>query len=747
MVNIKNEYKKKSMKLTLIGITLLLPMVVAFSDPLPGAFYLAQGDENILVRGDSTSDRLGTTTLVRGDLNGDGYMDLVVGAPRGQGSAGLGSGITYVFFGAPAFPDTIDLLLSSADVTIYGMTGNEWSGSSLACGDLNMDGFDDLAIGAPYSGTSTGSHAGRIYLIFGQETIPSYIDLAVDSADVIIAGGGVEYRLGTAVAIGEINGDGFDDLVVSANNADLPWATDGGEVYVFWGTTTWNSRINLMVDHADVTIQANEAQDHLGTALAVDDINGDSFDDILVGAPDASPSGRLNAGTAYVFNGWTILPDTIKLNLSFADVTIYGSSAGNRMGTSVAIGDFDFRSFGDIILGAPYTTTGSGVAAGEVYVLLGNNNMHSVIDLNSNPNPADVRIYGAYANDNVGVAVAAGDVNGDGYCDVLVGAPYADVGSETEAGITYVIYGGAFVFPAVFDLAAAEHNVIVYGNLENDNSGSALTAGDINGDGFADIIIGAYGADTPGGNNAGESYVIFGDGDSPVFTSRRQTPGGNLPNIRFRRQNAWVDYYNGSAGTISVSKIPSRPLYTSPWASQVWWEITSDKIGATIIQVTFRYTDEQIAGLDESFLTLWWRPYTNTAFIPISGASSTPSTNRITAPINMLGQFTISDLFHSLGVPLENQKTGSPNSYRLYPPVPNPFNSSVSLHYDIPTNSHVKIIIYNVLGQQVASLVDQMQLPGQYHAFWDATRNSSGIYFAVMETNNFYAVEKLLLLR
>jgi hypothetical protein len=745
MHSTKNHLKKKSIQIILVLGLSLIQAVVTRADTLPRVFYLAQGEENILIRGDSTSDRLGTTIVARGDLNGDGYMDLIVSAPRTQGPAGVGVGITCVFFGTLTFPDTIDLSISIADVTIYGMTSNEWSGSSLACGDLNMDGFDDLAIGAPYSGTSPYVHAGRTYIIFGQGIFPATIDLSVDSADVIIAGGGTDFCLGTAVAIGEINGDGFDDLVVSANNATLPWATYGGEVYVFWGSTSWNPRINLGQDHANLTIQANQAQDHLGTALAVNDINGDSFDDILVGAPNATPLGRMNAGIAYVFNGWATFPDTIRLNQTNADITIYGSSAGNKLGASVAFGDFDFNGFEDLVLGAPYTTTGSGVAAGEVDVILGSEHMSPVYDFGASP--PDVKIKGASSNDYAGSAVAVGDVNGDGYYDVIVGAPGADVESETEAGITYVIYGGAFMFPTIFNLATGEHNVIIYGERENDNSGSALATGDINGDGYSDIVIGAYGVDTPGGNNAGAAYVIFGDGDSTVFASQRYTPGGNLPNLRFRPQNAWVDYYNGGGGIISVAKIPSRPLYTSPWVSQVWWELSSNKLDATIIQVTFRYTNEQIAGLNESILTLWWRPFTNTSFIPIPGASTTPATNRITAPVNVLGQFAISDMLHPLGVSLENQEVSFPQNYRLYSPYPNPFNSSVSLHYDLPFDSHVKILIYNILGQKVTSLVDQNQTPGQYQISWDATRNSSGIYFVAMETNNYHAVEKLLLLR
>lgn len=733
------------------------PHLAAYSDPLPDNYYLAQGSEDVLIQGAMASDRMGSTILARGDLNGDGFTDLVIGAPRAQGPSGPGTGQTYVFFGATSFPDTIDLGTSSADVTILGMLSNEWSGSSLACGDLNMDGFDDLAIGAPYSGTFAHAQSGCVYVLFGRQSFSPYIDLAVDSADVIIAGTGADYLLGSAVAIGEINGDGIQDLVAGSENADPHGIADGGEVYVFFGTTSWNQggppgpRINLWEDSASVTIQASEAQGHLGAALAVDDINGDVFDDILIGAPEASPVGRTNAGIAYVIFGWSQLPDTIDLNHSNAGITIYGATAGARCASSVAIGDFDFRSFGDIVLGAPFANPGGGFAAGEVYVILSYLGMHSLIDLNiTDP---DIRIMGAHPDDEVGTSVAIGDVNGDGFCDVFTGAPNADVGGETEAGTSYLIYGGSYVIPAVFDLGWGEQNVIVYGCQENDFNGSALTIGDINGDGFGDMIMGAWGADTPGGNSAGECYIINGDGDQPIFTSIRRTPAGDLPNLRFRDQNAWVDFADGGAGDISVSRFPWRPPNTSPWAAQVWWEVTTDKIGASIIQVTFRYTDEQISGLNEGILTLWQRPFSNSPFVPVSGTSPYPPTNRITAPVNTLGQFALSDLLHPLGVqPGENASRG-PETCQLYPAAPNPFNSIVSLHYDLAANGHVDIVIFNVMGQEVATVVDDTQLPGQYHVSWDASEYASGIYFAVMDVIDFRAVsvyhqvEKLLLLR
>ena len=729
----------------LVSIAFLLMFAyTAVSDPLPEEFFIAQGDEDVRIRGEYEMDRLGQTITVQGDVNGDGYPDLLIGAPQADGPVGSGSGKTYIFFGSLSFPDTIDLSVSSADVTIAGMVVGEWSSYSLGSGDLNGDGFDDIVIGAYYSTNPNGYHAGRAYIIFGSESLAPFIDLAVDSADVIIAGGGNDYRFGCAVAIGEINGDNIEDLLVGASHADVQGALNGGEVYVFLGDEDWQSRIDLAIEAADITIQAGASEDRLGTAMAVGDVNGDAYDDMMIGAPDADPNDRLNAGTAYIIFGGTTFPDTVNLSQDNADVQFIGASVGIRLGSSVIIGDFDFRGFGEIIFSAPYANTVNGPNSGEIYLFVGNSTISGIIDLrHTDP---EITIVGADASDNAGSALSIGDVNSDGYWDLFIGAPNADVGSETEAGISYLIYGDGITPPITIDLAAGGADVTIYGSVDNDFVGRAVGIADINGDGFGDLLVGASGVDPPGGSGAGETYAIFGDGDDPVYESVRRLPSGNQPKVRFRPQNAWVKFINGTLGVLHVARTPSRPLYTSPHAAPVWWEISTTKIATSDIQLTFRYTNDQIYGLEESSLKIWKRSQTNEAFILLPNPSVDPTTNRISITVDNLGQFAISDQWHPLGVS-DEEDPGVVGSYYFHPAVPNPFNSSVLLRYDLPTGGHVTLAIYNIMGQKVASVVDQDQILGSYRAHWNPEDASTGIYFAVMQVNEFEAVQKLLLLR
>jgi hypothetical protein len=207
-----------------------------------------------------------------------------------------------------------------------------------------------------------------------------------------------------------------------------------------------------------------------------------------------------------------------------------------------------------------------------------------------------------------------------------------------------------------------------------------------------------------------------------------------------------VDFANGGAGLVTVSRTPSYPPYTTPVA-RVWWEITTTKVFATIIQVTFRYTDQQISSLDENHLTLWRRDQLEDPFALVPGASVIPASNRITAPVGYLGQFTLSDVYHPLDVPQMEKSNGIVTDYRLFPAFPNPFNSSVMFSYDIPIQGHVSLSVWNVLGQRVAELVDRAQPPGHYRLSWNPDSKPSGLYFAVLKINDFQVAEKMLLMK
>jgi len=451
---------------------------------------------------------------------------------------------------AGALPPVIDLNTSPADLTVYGRDKDDQSGHGVAAGDINGDTTDDLVIGAFRADSAGRTDAGAAYLIYGGSSLPmppATINLNSTSADFTISGADAGDMCAMRVAAGDINGDTTSDLIIGGHNADPGGRQNAGEAYVVYGSTsvgvedgggpgscrdgidnggdtlTDGSDTDCFMDlnssSADLTVYGDDPGDETGGSVAAGDINGDGTDDLIISAAWADPPGRPGAGKTYVIYGGTPgidLPPvggSIDLSSATADVTVYGDDAGDACSSSVASGDINGDGTDDLITGAAWANPPGGSIAGESYVIFGGPSLSATIDLNSTS--ADLTVYGDDAGDFSGDALAAGDVNGDGTEDLIIGARQAGPGGRNLAGETYVIYGGAFEPPAIIDLNSSSADVTVYGDDPQDYSGMGVGTGDINNDGIDDLIIGAYLADPAGRNNAGETYVVYGDSSLP----------------------------------------------------------------------------------------------------------------------------------------------------------------------------------------------------------------------------------------
>ncbi len=456
----------------------------------------------------------GTGDII-GDLDGDGLSDVVVAAPFDGGTSAHAGGL-YVFFGGN---HGVDRTSAQADLIVVGVGQDDRFGSSVATGDVNGDGQDDLVVGAPRN-DAAGLNAGAVYVFLGP--LPRTGTLTAGQADIVLTGEGwgdiwsLGDLFGACVAVGDLDGDGQADLLVGAPGMDVNPGQAGelleaGAAYVFVGGPGLASRSAFQ---ADVKVTGMEAGDLLGISCAVADLSGDGIGDLVVGAPSANPQvagvpKMWDGGAVYVFQGGSTL---VSGPASTATARFTPEAAGDELGYALSAGDVDGDGFDDLVVSA-LRNSGVNTNAGRVYVLRGGHPLtgRRVTD-------ADFIFSGQQANGRFGAAVTVADLNGDGYEDVLVGAPQNSAGAIRN-GRAYLFCGG----PSMRDELAHFADMVCNGEtIDGQYFGSGLEVVDYDQDGIADSIVGATGnsAGAPGG---GRAYTFQGQVDMHDMSATEDT--------------------------------------------------------------------------------------------------------------------------------------------------------------------------------------------------------------------------------
>ncbi len=500
------------------------------------------GSNGFILTGIDANDQSGTSVSSAGDVNGDGYDDLIIGAYRADPNGDSEAGETYVVYGGASAPGTDGVLdLGALDGTngfiLNGIDAGDQSGISVSsAGDINGDGYDDLIIGARGADPNGDSYAGETYIVYGGASAPGtdgVLDLgALDGTNgFILTGIDASDQSGFSVSsAGDVNGDGYDDLIIGARFADPNGNRDVGETYVIYGGasapgTGGELDLGALNGTNGFTLTGIDEFDNSGISVSsAGDVNGDGYDDLIIGAFRADPNGNRNAGETYVIYGGTSAPGTNGvLDLGALNGTngfiLTGIDADDQFGWSVSsAGDVNGDGYDDLIIGARFADPNGDSQAGETYIVYGGTNAPGTggrFNLSMLDGTNGFTLTGIDAEDNSGFSISsAGDVNGDGYDDLIIGAYRADPNGDS-AGETYVIYGGASApgTGGVLDLSDLDgtNGFILTGIDGADQSGrSVSSAGDVNGDGYDDLIIGAHMADPNGDSNAGEAYILYG---------------------------------------------------------------------------------------------------------------------------------------------------------------------------------------------------------------------------------------------
>jgi len=489
-------------------------------------------------------------TVVSGDINGDGIDDIIVGLPNTRAKENEADQFSWVFVHWGRSFQESSLLPESADLIFFdnGEVESVFLGHSLAVGDVNGDGIDDLLIGAPRAlNAGEKSRAGAAYLYFGRKQWEQRKIEVREKADVILLGENEKSLAGFSVHLGDLNGDGMQDIAVGAPG----WGAKhkgAGRVYIVYGNSTL-SGIRSLSDSdlilsgefekenqpvVDVKDSSLRKPDSSGYSLSFGDINGDGNDDLIVGTPfsDGLENDKSDSGEVSAFFGKTSLRGGLGIK-SDADVRIFGSEKSDWFGIQLTSGDFNGDNVDDILSSGIHSAYrgDENDRPGAVYLIYGSPTIPRLIPDSNKigltiwgrtgiPSGRSLLIYDQEEKSRsyfFGYSTTFGDIDQDGFDDLAIGSPAAAAKDEDRrklAGEVYMIKGISNEWGSRTIQNYADRQYL--GEEPNGQLGSSVALGDVNGDGLIDILMGAPGVKAPKSKQpeTGKVYLVFGTSEN-----------------------------------------------------------------------------------------------------------------------------------------------------------------------------------------------------------------------------------------
>ena len=630
-----------------LSLAIALALATPWSAEVRTAELVATEGEGLQIHGPAGNHRFAWAASGVGDVNGDGFSDVVVGDWNSEPDATPFAGGAYVVFGSERSGEIDVTNLGEDGFAIVGVDEGDHTGAGVAgAGDVNGDGLTDLIIGARYADPDNKDAAGVSFVVFGK-TDATEVELNNLGGDGFAIAGALpgDYSGYAVSAAGDVNGDGLADIIVGARGADVYDMDHAGVAYVVFGKPDAQ---NIELDDLGTNgfvIRGERPLANTGNAVSgAGDVNGDGLDDVVVGASWANDY----AGRAYVVFGKSDTDPVDLASLGGAGFVIEGAQESDGAGSSVSgAGDVNGDGLADVIVSAPFTSPPGIRDAGETHVIFGKRDSDSVALANLGSGGFTVR--GPDDDTRVGDAVAGvGDVNRDGLSDVLIGSWRSDPNGLDRAGTAYLVYGRTQTDR--IDVADLDDRGVVFiGANENAHFAYDVSgAGDMNADGVPDLLIAARGADA--------AYALFPE-DTPTLSSTylgyarngdapRMPVGviGNGTNVSSPDGRVWIDFDDGAEfGAAASLHAVTLDHSRNPFPDAVinaHWEIQSGRNEWSSVELTFRYIESEIDDIDEDRLQVFAAPSSSGPYSPVSTRVDEDK-NTLTVRVSSLGWFFV----------------------------------------------------------------------------------------------------------